>query len=249
MADDLIGNETQTEVKKESSETTTVVDELVGEGKKYNNVEALAKSKTHADEHISKLEFENANMREELTKLEEARKESKTIDDVIHALENRPTETSPANQTGTDSVDVKSLVAGEFNRRAEADRANENQTSVNAELINQFNGDVEQAKTHLQKVREDSGLSVEQFKILAQTSPVAALRILNINPPQSKGDISVTSRGNLSPEAPPINSNRRNKSYYDALRKDMGIGKFYDDIKLQTQMQEDFASLGDDWSN
>ena len=47
-------------------DTNSFLDQLVGEGKKFANIEDLAKGKLNSDEHIDKLENENQRLRQEL---------------------------------------------------------------------------------------------------------------------------------------------------------------------------------------
>lgn len=63
---------------------------LVGEGRKYRNVEDLAKAYMSADEFLERIKGENATLRDEL-------KRSKTIDDVLERLKAEPSGT-PADK-------------------------------------------------------------------------------------------------------------------------------------------------------
>ena len=58
-----------TEVDNEdvNLDTEVTLEDLVGEGKKYRDPNALAKSRVEADRYIKKLEAEHKQMREELT--------------------------------------------------------------------------------------------------------------------------------------------------------------------------------------
>lgn len=57
-------------VQGQDQATVNYLESLVGEGKKYKTVEDLAKAKFYADEHIRKIEEENASMRVIESKIE-----------------------------------------------------------------------------------------------------------------------------------------------------------------------------------
>lgn len=92
----------------EQAQTTeqTLVEALVGEGRKYSTVEELAKAYINADEFIDTLKEENNELRAKYTK-------AKTIDDVLERLQQQTTNSQDeeSEQNGHISVSVADIQA------------------------------------------------------------------------------------------------------------------------------------------
>ena len=246
MTEDLISAATS-EVSNEGLADTSIVDVLVGEGKKYKSVDDLAKSRITADEHIKQIEFENSNMRTELDSLASQRDNSKTIEDILVKLDqaNSGGETALTGTEFTDPKAITSLVEQTLQRRDNQVAAQGNRATVNAALSDYFQGDSARAVKHVQETVRSAGLTDEQFANLSESAPAAALSVLNIKtnarPPSSP---SMVERGDINPESSfALSSGNRDKAYYDGIKKERGFSKFHRDTKLQTQMHEDYAKL------
>ena len=246
MTDDLLSTATSTE-SKENLAQESPVDSLVGEGKKYKSVEELAKSRLSADEHIKQIEFENSNMRTELDSLASIRENSKTIEDILHKLDQADSGTEPTitNSDVTNPEAIKSLVEQTLQQRDNQVVAQENRAKVNTALSDYFQGDSERAVKHVQEVMKESGLTDTQFANLSESAPAAALSILNIKTnARPSSSPSIVERGDINPESPvALQTGNRDKAYYDSIKKERGFSKFHRDTKLQTQMQQDYANL------
>jgi hypothetical protein len=80
---------------------------FIGEGKKYSSVNDADKALAFKDDHISKIEQENAALREQAAS-------AKTIDDVVESIKNQTLERDTFDKTRQDdhqSVDMDALVA------------------------------------------------------------------------------------------------------------------------------------------
>lgn len=249
MTDDLISSATSAEAVPPSSEEATpssAVNELVGEGKKFKDVDSLASAKLESDKFIEQLKFENEAMRKEIGELSEVRSNSKTIEDVLAALQSREQNEVSDNQAGTNSADVEDVVRNILNQEQAKQSAMSNRASVSEALTQRFGGDEAKAKEFIQQTVKSNGMTGEQFANLVDTAPGAAKSILGLNSQSNQPNVSISAMG-AQGEAPRSGTVVRNQSYYKALKKEMGTRKFYEDIKLQQQMYKDADSLGDDY--
>jgi len=242
MTDDILGKT----VDQTEEPASSAVEELVGEGRKFKDVESLATAKLESDKFIEQLKFENESMRKEIGELSEARDTSKTIEDVVKALETREQGTAPTNQVEEASVNVEDVVRNVLNQERQQATATENRNKVNQELMRYFGGDAEKAVQYKQSALDRSGLSQEDLDTLVARSPSAAMAVLGLNSQSNQPNVSISAMG-AQGEAPRSGTVVRNQSYYKALKKEMGANKFYGDIKLQQQMFKDADSLGDDY--
>lgn len=84
---------------------------LVGEGRKYQTVEQLAKAYMQADEFIETLKGENSQLREEVQK-------GATLDDVMKRLEAKPSggtdQSAKTTQSGLSAEQVVSIVRAQL---------------------------------------------------------------------------------------------------------------------------------------
>lgn len=156
--------------------TVDPVAELVGEGKKYKSVEELAKAKKFADEHIARIEQENAELREkQLTK----------VDEVLELVK-KGTNAAPSNAPGTDLPNngsspstvlneeaIKSIVTSVLVTEKTQSVQKENKNKTLAQLSEHY-GSEELAKRAINKVAAKSPLYKEALDKLAFNDPIAA---------------------------------------------------------------------------
>lgn len=244
MTDDILNSATST---TQSTETNPLA-ELVGEDKKYSSVEALAESRIEADKHIKHLEFENKNMREEIEKLAGERENSKTIEDILEALNTRKQGNESNNQSDSGSANVEDVVKSILNQERQASTAKENYARVNSTIAQAFNGDNEAAAEHVKKVLAETNITGEQLNRLSESSPDAALKVLGLNS-QTKTQTMVSPTAVSENSAPRVGGEVRNYKYYQALKKEMGTSNFHNDIKLNAQMLRDADEQGDAFYN
>lgn len=218
---------------------------LVGEGKKFKDVESLAKAKLEADSFIGKLTDETAKLRAELEK-------RMTLEEQLAALTRgeggQPGGGQPApgqgNQppTNTSVPDVEALLDKKLRERSEQERRQANIRQVDELLLKHY-GDANKAKAAVLEFNSTLGINLTD---LAASSPAAVAKLIGGSSgsgsglPAERGTVNVG--GNMSGEV-------RNKAYYDKLRSEMGNARFYADRKLQVQIHKDAQSLGDAYYN
>ncbi len=221
--------------------------DIVGDGKQYKDVGELAKGKLEADAHITKVEGENAQLRDAIKELEVKATQSKGIDDILSAIEAKRDGGGEPTPQAT-SEDITKLVAAALDKQQSTATAEANKAKVNTALVSKFDGDADKAVEFVKTTREALGMSAEQLDVLSKSSPEAALRLFSVEAKSistEPGSINAQSTINTEALKAQGNSGVRDEAYYSALRKEMGMGKFYADIKLQNQMYADAQEQGE----
>lgn len=144
----------------------------IGEGKKYASMLDMDKGMVNANSHISKLEAENA-----------ALKESKAMDGKLDQIlsnmstpqNSNSTQATPQKTPVADvsAVDINSAIEAKFNQQRVKDNEDANQRTFSDVVIKQFGSD-KVGEMVAQKASE-LGMTVLQLQTLARTNPKAAL--------------------------------------------------------------------------
>lgn len=221
--------------------------ELVGDGKKFKDVSALAKAKVESDKFIEQLQAENAQMRKELGGATGAGNQEQAIQTLIELIEKATAAKNPDNQGATLSKEeIDKLVKdgitafqGEATLRA-------NYVKSNAELLNHFKGDAATAQTHLKERASALGLSGEELTKLASSNPTV-FKALFIPTPKTSGPGPQLPPGKTGALPEPGEGGERGKSYYAKLLKDLGAKEFYSPA-IQQQLFRDRKTLGDKYN-
>lgn len=232
---------------------TGVFAELVGEGKKFRDAEALAVGKKESDNFVDVLKGENKELREVVVDLaakvekltEKASFMSKISSPSGNGQENnqppsQPT-TTQTNQTvaGMTAEDVLKLVE----QREVNTRKAGNLQAVEATLVNQFGAE---AKGFLTLKAQELGLSIEELLQTAQRSPNAFYQLVGIQTTNGTRNASLTAHMQTTTKGgTPPGPEVRNQAWYDKKKKEMGSWKYVSDTALQVQRAKDMRLLGD----
>lgn len=216
--------------------------ELVGEGKKFKDVAALAASKVEADKFIEQLKAENAEMRKNLGTA------PASSDAAVQALIERIEKATaakpgapPSGEAGSLSrEDIEKLVKDGISTEHQKAGRIANRTKSNAELLNHFKGDAAAATAHLKSRVAEVGLSGDNLTEIAETNPkmFRELFVPQTKSPSFSGGLPPGKTGSL-----PDPSAERGKSYYSKMQKDLGK-KFWDPA-IQQQLFRDRKELGE----
>jgi hypothetical protein len=242
-----------------------ILGSLVGPGKKFASVEDLAKGKLQADLFIKKTTDENAQLRQVVADLSKETDTSAALKQLVEHLMTKgtpapgdkppqsngaDTSNSRDNQLGLTRDDVVALL-----KQSERDKvAQANRTEANRKLHSMY-GD--KAPTVLANKARDLGLSVDNLKALAESSPKAFSAMLGLDTneaPPSASRPGAAGRGSVNSAAAlrkdvHNNTGLRGTKYYEKLKNEMGIRKFVLDTGLQLQMHKDMELLGDEFDN
>ena len=228
---------------------------LVGEGKKFKDVDALADGKLQSDKYITKIEGENRELRSTLATADERETALKRKLEFYERLNHNDgtgengkeppvsgsgKEKEPAS-TGLGADDVLKLVETRETKIREAN----NLRSVEAALVKEYGAD---AQTVLKAKAAELGVELDYLLNTAKTSPQALLNMIGYVPNDVR-NASLTngarSASHRAPNGKGNDANIRGASYYEKLKKEMGATKFILNQGLQMQMHKDMDSLGD----
>lgn len=219
-------------------ETKDYLTELVGEGKKFSDVSALAKGKATSDAYIANLEREMAELRGEL-------QTRATIEDVIDKMRTQRNEPEHNRNTNPDEPDgkfnpedINKLVEQHLAQATQAQREAANFDLVTQELQRTYGADYQR---HLNQKLTELGLDKGVATNLARTQPKTFLKLFG----EAGGNTPAAPlKGAVNTGAFQPNGNVRGAKYYDNIRKEMGSTKFFADTKIQKQRWQDIQSLG-----
>ena len=237
-----------------TAQTTTetnssFMEQLVGEGKKFRDVESLAKGKIEADRHIAEITQTLAEMREEIAKQDYAKTlleslQSKGAESgTAKTEENSQTRNSATeNTTQAREVDIEALVEQAMTKKEKARTFEQNIATANEAMVSQFGekaGEVVKARSL------ELNMSVERLKEIAAESPTAFLQLITGS--AKKNTDKVTMPGSVRQDSLASNTSDRTFDYYQKLRKD-SKSQYYSP-KVQRMLMEDRMRLGDKFYN
>ena len=235
MSDQLFDNQDNV-VTNENKE---YLPDLVGEGRRYKTPEDLAKSVAFKEDHIRKIEAENAKLREDLLA-------GKKLEDLLDKAVNRQVNTDttrdpPPPPVNTTAPDITSEVRKVVEEISANQRASDNIAKVQDALRRQYGNDWQKV---LRDKMADLGFDDVATTQMARTNPAGLVKIVapaavrnDVNPPRR--DVNFDGRDTTSTV--------RNEAYYDALRKSNPKG--FDTPAIQMQRRRDAVALGDAFFN
>lgn len=225
-----------------ANEPVVKFEDLVGAGKKYADPDAAAKKIVHADKHISNLETEMAELRAEL----QAKTSLEAMLDKLNKPQVPTAQVPDTNRQEPGSSNTPTDLAAEVQKllRAEKDKdkRESNLTAVRAELKNRFGADY---NAKLIAIADQLDVTPKFLTDMATTAPAGFIKLIDsvaapdnnrpTNAPQPSFDLA---RGG-------IQSNTKNKAYYDNIRKTDRNAYF--SRKVQAEMHDQAMKLGSDF--
>jgi len=158
----------------------SALNDLVGEGKKFKTPDDLAKAKLESDRFIEKLQNEQRELREELSKrlsAEEALKRAREAGSV--ADPQTPPERTPPPQQRQETTDIGSEVEKVLRRREQETTLKSNIDSVTSKMKDLY-GSVDKAAEVVQSRAQELGMSVSQLQTLASENPKAFFKLVGV---------------------------------------------------------------------
>ncbi len=230
-------------------EQTDFLNQLVGEGKKFNTAEELAKGKAEADRYIEQLKQELVTEKAKSTNSEETNQKLQVLMDKL-AEPNRNTQLENDNRQAvgnTNSTDAQSLenlnveekVLEVLKERERKQLETTNVSKVRDELSKLYG---EKAQEVLEGRAQQLGMSMTQINSLAASSPSALLELVT---PKDLKETNTNFSSSVNSDALNTNStdpNARGWSYYRDLKK-KDPGAFW---KAWPQMNADIEKVGGD---
>lgn len=203
---------------------------LVGEGKKYATPEDLARSRIAADEHIARIEQENAEYRAAIQRDIQARQEQ-TL--------NTPPGQAP-DQGNTPQRDNQDDLAERIREVTRQDRETEktqaNIEAVTARLIDVY-GSEDAANAAVKAKARELGVGLDFLMSTAATSPIAFYKQIELdtvhrNAAAPRGTINTAALQSQNPNGPKVGT----YAFYESIRK--SDPKLYNSPKVQLEMHK-----------
>lgn len=238
-------NETQQTQTKES-----FVDHLVGDGKKFKDIEALAKGKLEADRHISEITKTLDELRAELAKQDYAKNllEQMSKGSETGAEQPTPVTTSSSNTENTtqSASDFEALVEKVITAKEKSKTASQNISVVGEEMQKQYGDKTAEV---LKAKSLELNMSLDRLKEIAAESPTAFFQLIGVKKMGEKTSTStgVTTQSTIRSENFNSYSQDRTFEYYQKLRKENR--SLYYSPKIQNTMLQDRERLGDRFYN
>lgn len=234
------------------------LEQLVGEGRKYADENALAKAVVHAQAHIERLEQEQAGLREDLSKslkLEEVVNKMTEHNEALKAVTPTPGLADPNPVTNNETIEninpgnmtpeqIQELVQNQI-KSAEQVRAKETNMSQVKDKLREVWGN-NYANTLAQKA-SDLNVGTDFLDKLAAEQPKAFLELVGANKTQEPVTNVAPPSSSVTIGNPGSGTGTRNKNYYTKMRRENP--QAYWDPKTQMQMHEDASNMGDSFYN
>lgn len=230
----------------EVATTPSVIGELVGEGRKFNDVEALAKGKLEADRFIEQMKQENAALKADLEKqayrlgVTDQLKETASASTAELSDPNNiygGTSNTANTQPSSSEADIESLLEKALMKREQEASAKSNIAVVNSELEKAFGTE---ASTVVQQKAAELGLPMSELQGMAAKSPAAFMQLVGKPAPVSNPLV----QGSIRTEGTTMQgSTDKDFSYYQKLRRENS--SLYYKPSTQRQMMADADRLGD----
>src|SRR5437899_420797 len=227
MNEDILNNEIK--------DPANYLNELVGEGRKFKDLEGLARGKHESDVYIKTLERQLDQMKSDYTEARNeltARAKFEELADRFQARRDPPVE--PATKPELNIDQLRSLIAGEIKETQTQQKQEENFKMVQGKLAETFGENLES------KLKE-VGLDGKSAAALAKTNPDFVLKAFGIGQQPVQPGFQPPPR-NVGVNHPP--EPERTWSYYQNLFSDPKKAHLKFDKATNVQMQKDYIRLG-----
>lgn len=223
-------------------------EDLVGDGKKYRDNDAVAHALTEKDRHIKNVEHENAEMRAALSKRINEEEFLKKLQEVARPtppeIQDPPVE--PGARTPEASALTPEKVEEMMAQREAANKRKSNLDSVSAKLQEVFGNDF---RSRVQAQAQKMGVGTEFLTSVAAESPAAFYRFMGLDEAPRNDVFSAPPRPSMSTTSMPTQANKKNYAYYQKLRSEKGDA-WYFSIPVQQeiwQTAKEFEARGEDF--
>jgi hypothetical protein len=229
---------------KTGDQTTSALEELVGDGKKFANNELLAEGKRQADNHIATLEAENAALKEK-SGSEEGKA---TIADLIEAMKATKEPNTNEGDKPMSDEDFQDRVRDIISGVSEGATRTTNRALGNKLVLDKVGGDTEVAKAYVAERATALGITPDALGELSETSPSAFAKLMEVDASKASAGTGslpgINTQTELQPNVVLEVDGHKTKAHYDALRKELGVKKWLNDTNIQTAMAKDANALG-----
>lgn len=232
------------EVQGQSDNTTGLqipeeVTALIGEGRKYKSLEDAIRSVPHAQGHISNLEKELAELREDLGKRLSA---EEAMQKILEARDSRNNEGTPPPEFTPEAL--KDLVRNTYN-----DMTAEQKAALNIEQADKAMREKwgEKAGDVLAQKSQELGVSLKFLQDAASTSPQAFYNLIGLDGVKKQQELPREGSVNTEGLSPGGGNTPYSYKWYQQMRRT--DPKQYYTPKVQMEMHRKAGELGDNFYN
>jgi hypothetical protein len=235
----------------DNSDTTSALEELVGEGKKFADNEALAKGKQDSDNFIEQLKKEKQEAMDALAEVQKDDVKGKTLADLVEAVKAAQKTDDEGNQPLSDEdfqERVRTIVKGDL----DVATRDANRDKGNSLVLQKVKGNVEAARLYVAERATALSTTPAKLRELSEDSPelfAKAMELDTSTAPQGTAQLPSVDTNNLQPVVVEEVEGHKTKAHYDRLKKEMGVHKYLDDRKLQNELMADAIALGERFNN
>ena len=194
--------------------------------------EALRRRDEHAQQHIPRLESENAELRDRVAELEAQLASATTLDDALARIANQ------GEGQAIDRTDVAQVVREVLGQTQTEEKMDNNWNSVVADLTKKY-GEWKSADAYVQERSRELDISLEEATKMAKNNPIAFRSLYNLDAPAASpnpaGSVGAGAQGQRGISSAP--GTVRDKAYYSNLRKN-DPNKYWS-VDVQAQMRRD----------
>lgn len=165
--------------------------DLIGEGKKYNSVDAALGALPHAQSHIDTLEQENARLRSDLDR-------AATLNDAVSRIEADNNQTAIPATPVVDQAQIREEARSVYEEISVEQRKADNVAVANQEMYKLYGDKLAEVTA---SVAGELGVSVEYMKFTAEQSPKAFLKLVSDNQAGSGGGMPQANQSTINSSA------------------------------------------------
>jgi len=218
------------------------LEHLVGDGKKFSDAESLARGKFESDRHVTNLERQIAELREDIdqgTKITELMEMVRKQNESTEKTETTSTESHSETSSGQMTEDeLKSLISTHVSERDKQTAEAKNLAEADKALRDKYG---ETSARVVKERADDLGMSVEEMQEFASRNPKGFFRLMDMDSTRKESG-SFVGGGQRSESVPLKNANTRDFAHYQDLRRKNKA--LYHKPTTQQAMMDDLASMG-----
>jgi hypothetical protein len=225
--------------------------ELVGENKKFSDVQSLARGKYESDKYIETLTRQLDSIREDYKRAREENIARARLEEIADRISNQSQQLPSSVTTPTtpevpkfDPKQIEDLVEAQLSKKELVRKQEQNFNAAMAKIKERYGDNY---RGILSKQIDDLGLDVNFVNDLAKNHPNVLFKTLGLDAPRQQDNLLQPPRSNTRSDNFTPSVTKRTWSYYQKMRKEQPDN--YYNPKTQVQMHNDAISLGNEFED
>lgn len=240
--------------KTDGDNEGSVLDALVGEGRKFGSVEDLAKGKLESDNHISTIEAENATLKEQLAAINKEGGQAASIKELLDTIKATKSESSEGGKPMS-SEELAQMVKTVMQDEQTSTTKESNRSQGNELVLKLAEGNVDTARLLVAQRAEALGMTPAALASVSETSPLAFAELMSAAKPNPQSDGSTNVLPGVRQDV--LGGNTRaleidgfkTKAWFDAQKKEMGHVKYVQSPLINNELRKSINGLGERFNN